>query len=100
MAENTLPPMADGGVWLHYAGREHYITHEAHIKRLLADGARPITDPRAPQEKPAPEAVPDVSPNEDAYKQRIAELEAMLAAKDEQDPALSDGKPASKRNAK
>lgn len=100
MAENELAPMADGGVWLHHAGNAHYITHEAHIKRLLSEGARPISDPRAPKEKPATEAGADASPNEDAYKQRIAELEALLAAKDEQDPALSEGKPASKRNAK
>lgn len=96
MAENELAPMADGGVWLHHAGNAHYITHEAHIKRLLAEGARPISDPRAPKVKPATEA----TPNEDAYKQRIAELEALLAAKDEQDPPSSEEKPASKRSAK
>lgn len=95
-----LQPMVEGGRWLRFNGNPHYITHEAHVKRLLTEGAEPISDPRVPVEsEPEPAAAPAPAVDEDAYKQRIAELEALLEAKNAAENA-GDEKPASRRGAK
>jgi hypothetical protein len=71
--------MADGGIWLqlgHKAGPE-YVVHEAHIKRLLGEGARQVDDPRVPQEE-VEQPTPAPSANELAMQAKIDQLEAML----------------------
>jgi len=115
MAENELPPMAAGGQWLSSSSdREpHYITHEAHIKRLLGEGWQPAADPR----KPVAKAAPPVDAEKEEMKQRIAKLEAMLtqvlaqgstepvaldddAPEDGQDTADTSGQPTGNEPAK
>jgi len=50
MTMATLPPMQPGGKWLSISGNQepHYVVHEAHIKRLLSEGAQVVADPRDP----------------------------------------------------
>jgi|SRR5579885_2461481 len=86
MTTMTLPPMATGGIWLQTPDNRPpmYVTHEAHIARLTAEGARPIPDPRDPAKLAAAaqmsvqavQATP--SANELALQARIDQLEALL----------------------
>ena len=89
MAENELPPMAPGGQWLHDgSNREpHYVAHEAHIKRLVAEGWQPVADPRKPMAK----AATPVDAEKEEMKQRIANLEKMLAQVLSQGDSATDG---------
>lgn len=106
MPKKELPPMAGGGKWLHlpHKGPE-YVVHEAHIRRLLSEGAQVVDDPRVPEDE-ATAPTPAPSANEAAMQSRIDQLEAMiqqlLAQKSEQsdastsneenqDPPISDG---------
>lgn len=80
MAENELPPMTPGGEWMYDGSHRHpvYVTHEAHIKRLLSEGFRPVPDPRRPA--PPEETKPVSSPKEeDLAAQLAAALERIKA---------------------
>lgn len=63
----ALPAMKEGGLWVQpsHNGPALYVTHEAHIKRLMTEGARPIPDPRVepvvPVSEPEPEQKSDNS---------------------------------------
>lgn len=91
MPKKELPPMAGDGVWLHlpHKGPE-YVVHEAHIRRLLSEGAQVVGDPRVPEDE-APAPTPAPSATEVAMQSRIDQLEAMiqqlLAQKSEQSDA-------------
>lgn len=92
MTNDSLPEMAPGGIWLQHGDRPAvYVTHEAHIKRNLAEGARVIGDPREEKDWQIVPAVGSEDPEKAAMRVKMAEMEAKLNALMAQ---LSQDKPA------
>ncbi|MGH2506262.1 MAG: hypothetical protein ACRDHZ_02410 [Ktedonobacteraceae bacterium] len=92
MTETELPPMASGGEWLHSGGSKEplYVTHEAHVKRLLSEGWRPVADPRKPME-----AKPVQPSKEEALMAQLAAALARIDALESAQQAPSESSPAS-----
>ena len=81
MSVQQLPPMAAGGRWLKTPDNRppFYVTHEAHIKRLMMEeGATAIDDPRDPT------SVRIQSEEADLAKE-VAHLRAQLAQKEREE---------------
>ncbi len=81
MQTATLEPMAEGGVWMQpYPGKPAvYVTHEAHVARLLAERVPIVPDPRAGA---SAHTDPDVAAQQAAQAAR-AELEALRHEREE-----------------
>jgi hypothetical protein len=103
----TLPAMRQGGAWLLPAnGVPTYVAHEAHIKRLVMDGAPIIADPRDPEEYMRRQSQQTQPTVEASLRAEIEGLKAMMQmmalqmqANTQQASAIIDEnkKPASKR---
>src|SRR5689334_10301954 len=107
----ALPEMTPGGAWMSLSADKDpvYVPHDAHIKRLLSEGAQIVADPRQePVEEvqvaqPAPSVEATLRAELEALK---AQMQQFLAAQQEAvKPAPADApaspddnsKPVSKR---